>query len=227
MPGIARETTRFLKQLAKNNDRDWFKSHADEWEAARSDFLALIAALQPGLEKVSEVAWVDASKTGGSMFRIHRDVRFSKDKSPYKTNLSAVFPHAGVEGKVDAPCFYLQVSPTETMVAAGPYGPDAKSLKLIREAIADDPAAWKRATSGKKFDEHFAMTTDKLKRPPKGFDADHPAIEEIKRTRFAAMTKPISSDVVHGGGFDKEIVRLCKIANPLVAFVCRAMKLPW
>ncbi|MEM6312540.1 MAG: DUF2461 domain-containing protein [Planctomycetota bacterium] len=221
-------TLTFLRKLKRNNDRDWFKSHATEWEAARADFLALIAALKPGIEKVSDMMFVDDAKSGGSMLRIHRDVRFSKDKSPYKTNLAAVFAHLGVEGKMDAPCFYLQVMPGgKSFVAAGLYGPDSTQLKRIRTAIADDPAAWRKATAGKAFRDRLALVDGALKRPPKGFDPDHPAIEELKRKRFAAASTEFSDDDVCAPDFEKKVVAHFRAAAPLVRFVCDALELPF
>ncbi|MEM8873885.1 MAG: DUF2461 domain-containing protein [Planctomycetota bacterium] len=222
------KTLTFLRKLKRNNDRAWFKSHASDWEAARSDFLALIADLKPGIEKISDMMFVDEAKSGGSMLRIHRDVRFSKDKSPYKTNLAAVFAHLGVEGKMDAPCMYLQVMPGgKSFVAAGLYGPDSAQLKRIRAAIADDPAAWRKATSGKAFRERLTLVDGSLKRPPKGFDPDHPAIEELKRKRFAAASVEFTDADVCDPAFTRTVLAHYRAAAPLLRFICDALKLPF
>lgn len=213
---------KFLKDLEKNNDRQWFNANKERFEEdARDPFLNFIADAGPHLRKVSTQIMADPRPVGGSLFRIYRDVRFSKDKSPYKTNLGAHFRHAA--GKdVPAPSFYLHLSPGESFLGGGMYQPDSKSLRNIRDAIADHPGRWK-AVLRAKLD---LADEGSLVRPPQGFDADHPYIDDIKRKSFIASARFTDSQVC-AADFMARFAKECKSMGPLMKFLAEAVAVAW
>src|SRR5215468_7255521 len=138
---------RFLRDLRKNNDRDWFTAHKDVYERdVKEPALAFISAFAPALRRISPHLVADARPVGGSMFRLHRDVRFSNDKRPYKTHVGIQFRHAKAEG-AHAPGFYLHLEPGDVFAGAGIWQPDGAVLSEVRDAIAESPARWARAIS--------------------------------------------------------------------------------
>ena len=211
----------FLRELAANNDRDWFNANKARYEAdVREPALEFISAFGPRLDRISPHFLADARPVGGSLFRIHRDTRFSKDKSPYKTHTGIFFRHAASKD-VHAPGFYLHLEPGQVFAGAGIWRPDGATARRIREAIDADPAGWKRATRGKRFAASWELGGDKLKRPPAGFAGDHPLVEDLKRKDFIAMTKLRQSDVT-AVGFADDFAKRCSAAAPLVGFLCEA-----
>ncbi|MGH2671548.1 MAG: DUF2461 domain-containing protein, partial [Actinomycetota bacterium] len=162
------ETFSFLRELKRNNDRAWFNANKQRYEeSVKEPFLRFIEDVGPELRKVSRNLIADSRPVGGSLFRIYRDVRFSKDKSPYKTHVGAHFPL----GKgMAAPGYYLHLEPGECFVAGGMWMPEPEVLQAIRQRIADDPSAWTKARG--KLDH----SEETLKRPPRGFDANNPMI---------------------------------------------------
>ncbi|MAQ14927.1 MAG: TIGR02453 family protein [Sandaracinus sp.] len=171
---------RFLKELAEHNERAWFKANQDRYEAlVREPARAFVRAMEPVLADLSEHLVADDRKVGGSIMRVHRDTRFGKDKTPYKTNLGIQFRHE--DGKdVHAPGCYLHVAPDECFLGMGMWRPDAKSLRAIREKITAEPERWE-AIVGAIEAAGWRRGGESLKRAPKGFDADHPLIEELRR----------------------------------------------
>ena len=159
------------------------------------------------------------------MFRIYRDTRFSKDKRPYKTNTGLQFRHD--QGK-DAHCpgFYLHVQPGECFVGAGIWHPDGPTTRAIRDAIVDDPVAWKRTSRGKKFAAAFDLVGDRLKRPPKGYDPEHALIEDLKWKDYIGVT-PITQKAITGPDFMKDFTDLCKAGVPYMKFLCKAVGVPF
>lgn len=216
----------FLRELEEHNTRDWFKAHQDVYEEhVREPALDFINDFAAPLEKISPHFVADSRMVGGSLFRIQRDTRFSKDKTPYKINTGLQFRHRAAKD-VHAPGFYFHVQPGECFMGAGLWKPESKVAYAIREHIAEDPTGWKKATRGKRFTDVFAITGDSLVRPPKGFDPDHPLIEDLKRKDFIASTrltqKSITSDT-----FMKEFTDNCKRVAPLMKFLCEAVGVPF
>ena len=172
----------FLVELRANNDRDWFAENKRRYERhVKEPLLAFIEDFEPYLHSISEHFVADARANGGSMFRIYRDVRFSKDKSPYKTQAAIQFRHE----RRSSPCMRRAStciwSPTWCSPASACGGPDSAALARIRERIVDDPGAWEAAAGDPGFAEDFDLDGESLKRPPKGFDPEHPLIEDLKR----------------------------------------------
>jgi uncharacterized protein (TIGR02453 family) len=213
---------RFLKELAAENTRDWFNANKGRFEADLKDpALRFIVDFGPHLQKISPHFRADPRPVGGSLFRIYRDVRFSKDKSPYKTHAGLHFRHEA--GKTAyTPGFYLHLQPGESFVGMGIWRPDNPTLKLIRDAIVADPAGWKKAVGGKDFTARFKVAGDSLKRPPKGYDPDHPLIDVLKLKDFTAFTT-LTQKQITSRGFVEEFARLCKEGAPLVRFICGAL----
>jgi uncharacterized protein (TIGR02453 family) len=217
---------KFLRELAANNDRDWFKANKSRYETlVREPLLRFITDFKPLVAKVSLHIVADPRPLGGSMFRIHRDTRFSKDKSPYKTAASAQFRHK--KGRdVHAPGFYLHLEPGRVFAAAGIWRPDSKSLRRIREAMVADPTRWKRILGAKAFRDTFVLEGDSLKRAPKGFDPDHPLIEDLRRKDFIAV-RHLTQKAVCSPGFLDEFVKTCRASSDFMAFLARALGLEW
>lgn len=229
MPTAARfkpELITFLKQLKKNNNREWFQENKDRYESeVREPLLKFIEAFEPRLTKISPHFVANPSKVGGSLFRIHRDTRFSRDKSPYKTYAGVQFRH-GRAKDVHAPGFYLHIEPNQAFIGVGIWHPDSDTLKLLRDAIVENPAKWKRAKSAKDFTAEFELAGDSLKRAPKGYDPDHPLIEDLRRKDFIAVTKLKDKDLVAPAFLDR-FTKTCTAATPFMRFLAEACGLEW
>jgi uncharacterized protein (TIGR02453 family) len=217
-------TFRFLRALARNNNREWFQAHKPDYERdVRDPFLELITDMQGPLAKISSHYRAEPKKNGGSLFRIYRDTRFSGDKEPYKPWASARFYHER-RHEISAPSFYIHIQPGDCFIGGGMWRPDADPLKRIRAFIADNPAAWKRATQSKAFKDHFEFWGESLTRPPRGFDANHELIEDLKRKDFAA-----------GEAFDEKLacsselllymVASYKRIAPMIDYLCASQEL--
>lgn len=220
------KTFAFLRDLAANNEREWFKAHQAEYERyVREPALDFIGDFDIHLTKISPFFVADTRKAGGSLFRIQRDTRFAKDKTPYKENTGMQFRHQAA-GDVHAPGFYLNIQPGECFMGAGLWHPDTKDAYAIRAMIAENPAAWKRATRGKRFGEVFTLTGDSLVRAPRGYDEDHPLIEDLKRKDFIASRRLTQAQVT-SPEFLAEFTALCRTAVPFMRFLCEAVGLPF
>ncbi len=217
----------FLRELAENNDRDWFADNKPRYEAVvKEPGLQFINDFAPYLEKLSPHFVADSRPVGGSLFRIYRDTRFSKDKTPYKTNTGVHFRHEMAKD-VHAPGYYLHLQPRMCFVGLGIWMPDGATTRKIREAIAEDPGAWKKAAYGKRFTDAFELGDDeKLKRPPRGFDPDHPYVEDLKRKSFTAGTR-LTQKQVTSPGFIDDYFKLCKRGTPFMRFLCDALGVPF
>jgi uncharacterized protein (TIGR02453 family) len=204
---ITRETLRFLNDLAKHNRREWFQANKARYQEH------IKAASEGFLERAGpEVAKVSRRLQGGAM-RIYRDVRFSKDKSPYRTNLGL---HFSLGKEWQAPGYYLHVAPGEAFFAAGMWHPEPPLAKKIRDAIAAKPSEWRKVTRG------LELGDERLARAPRGFQADHELIEEIKRKSFCAVEKPPDKTLL-APDFPKRFGALCKRTAPLMKFLAGAV----
>lgn len=219
-------TFKFLSDLAAHNERAWFQPRKEQFVAeVQEPALAFISDLGPKLEKVSPNFSAIASTQGGSLFRIYRDTRFSKDKTPYKPWLAMRFSHkAGSD--VHAPGFYLHLEPGNSYAGVGLWRPEAPVARQIRDAIVDDPAAWKKAAHGKAFTNRYTPDGESLARPPQGFDPNHPLIEDLKRKDFIAGAR-IDDETVLSTRFVTDYVGLCRTAAPFMAFLTKSVGLPF
>ncbi len=221
-PYITSKTFSFLKDLAKNNKREWFQDNKARYDQdVKGPALQLIADFSPHLNKISKCMLADPRPVGGSLFRIHRDTRFSKDKTPYKTHVGITFRHA--EGRdVHGPIFYLHIEPGQLFAAAGMWHPPSESIAQVRDAIVEHPAKWKRVLS--KVD--LGDNTEGLKRPPRGYDAEHPYIEDLKRKSFTSGWNYTQKQVT-GDKFLSVLAKDYKAQAPLVKFLADAVGLPF
>ena len=214
----------YLKDLKANNTREWFQDNKDRYRTAvQEPLLEFIADFGPHLQKISPHFVADPRPSGGSMFRIYRDVRFSKDKSPYKTHAAAQFRHSKTRD-VHAPGFYLHLEPGSVFVGIGLWHPAGPTLAGVRNAIVDRERAWTSAISRKAFTSHFTLGGESLKRPPRGFDPDHPQIEHLKRKDFIASEK-LTMKAALSPDFMKTFVGSCKAAEPFMRFLTEAVGL--
>jgi uncharacterized protein (TIGR02453 family) len=211
----------FLRELKENNDRDWFKANKRRYEeAVQEPALEFIAAFAPQLHQISPHFVADPRPVGGSLFRINRDTRFGKDKTPYKTHTGIQFRHEQARD-VHAPGFYLHLEPGHAFAAAGIWRPDAPTLAKIREAIAAEPERWVEAERDSRLGEKLRFEGETLKRPPAGYDPSHPLIEDLKRKDFIAVVK-LGQRTVTSTGFAETLAGTFREAAPLMRFLCRA-----
>lgn len=224
--GFPLDLLHFLEELSRNNNREWFTKNKERYEeAVRTPALGFISAMAQPLKKVSPHFDAVPKKVGGSLMRVHRDVRFSNDKTPYKTNVGVHFRHeAGKD--VHAPGFYLHVALDECFLGAGLWRPDSPSLGAIRERIVEEPARWKRASRGKRLRDTWDLSGDSLKRPPRGYDADHALIEDLKRKDHIAMA-PLTHDDLMAPDVVDRVAEAFKKSKPYVGFLCEAVGVPF
>ena len=216
----------FLRELAANNDRSWFAEHKERYVAdVQEPALAFVEDVGLRLPELSDHFVADPRTTGGSMFRIHRDVRFARDKSPYKTHVGIQFRHE--RGRdVHAPGFYLHLEPGTVFLGCGIWHPGGDTLHAIRTAIADRPARWRGIVDEPAFAQRFRLGGDALKRPPAGFDREHPLIEDIKRKDFIAIADLTESDAT-GSGFLTRFLDLCAESAEFMRFLCASARVPF
>ncbi len=216
----------FMRDLGTNNNRDWFAANKERYLAdLRDPALEFVVDFGSRLVKISPSFLADPRPNGGALFRIYRDIRFSKDKRPYKDHTGLHFRHQAGKS-AHTPGFYLHLQPGNCFVGVGLWRPDNPTLKLIRDALVKDPGLWKKAVGGKKFREAFQVSGQSLKRPPKGYDADHPLIEILKMKDFTAFAS-LTQKQVTAPGFVDEFAGLCKTGGSLVKFVCEAIGQPY
>lgn len=220
------DTLKFLTELEAHNDRAWFQENKARFEkSVRDPFVAFLGDLAPRVAKISKHFVFDPRPVGGSMMRIHRDTRFSKDKSPYKTSMGALVRHAK---STDATPMglYLRLQPQNCAVGAGVWQPGPDALAAIRGAIAKKPAEWKKVTATLRVGARCGLMGESLKRPPPGFDADHPCIEDIKRKDFAGSLEIADARVTKPGFIDDVMTGYAQL-TPYLKFLTKAVGLPF
>ena len=225
-PSFGPELFAFLTDLRANNNREWFAANKQRYEEQLLEpALAFIEAFALRLEKISPHFRADARPSGGSLFRIYRDTRFSKDKTPYKTNLGIHFRHEQAKD-AHAPGYYLHIGPGEGFAGAGIWHPATEPATSIREAIVADGERWRRATRSGAFAKRLELGGDSLKRVPSWADPGHPLADDLRRKDFFGSTRLNENDVV-APGFVDEYARICRAAAPLMQFLCDALAVPY
>jgi len=217
------EFFRFLRELERNNNRTWFlanKPRFDEYVQGAS--VRFVEEMASGVHRINPNLVGDPRPVGGSLMRIYRDIRFSKDKRPYRTSMGIHFFHRQSEGHEGGlPGFFLHLAPGESFVASGMWMPPTPDLTKIRSSMVKDPAAWKRAKSvGLSPDENA------LKRVPPGFAPDHPLAEDLKRKSFVASVDLRDSEVT-SPGFGPRFLADCRRLDPLNRFLAKAVGIPY
>ncbi|NOT46638.1 MAG: DUF2461 domain-containing protein [Acidobacteria bacterium] len=217
---LAKETLDFLRKLEKNNNREWFTANKKLFEDANNNIIALTDLL------IGKIAKFDPAVAGldpkSCVFRIYRDVRFAKDKSPYKTNLGAFIAAGG--RKAMAPGYYFHVQPGMLFSAAGKHMPDSTELLKIRNAVAANTKEFRKIVEAKKFADRFGpLHGDRLSRPPKGFAADHEAVEYLKLKSFTVGEEFKEKDAL-SADYAKTLADSFKASFPLIEFLRKALK---
>ena len=217
---LTKETLDFLKTLDKNNNREWFQANKKLFDAAQDNMTAFAGYLIGELGKFDDaIADIDPKTC---VFRIYRDVRFAKDKSPYKVNLGAYISPGG--RKSMQPGYYFHLQPGASFVAGGKHIPDGPELLKIRTAIADNTAEFLKIVDEKSFKNTFGeMHGDRLKSAPKGFDPGHKAVEYLKLKEFMVFTELHDDKFLESAEFPKYLVKTLKEMYPLVLFLRKAL----
>lgn len=214
-------TLTFLEGLKANNDRNWFKAHRDEYEAA-------LAAFEDVLDDIIDALRVDDNlkflQGKNCISRIYRDVRFSKDKSPYKLNMGAMIAPDGWKGNQQLG-YYVSIEPGgESMVAGGVYMPSSEQLTKFREMVVSDPSKLKAFVSEPDFVQAFGgITGDKLKTAPRGYDKDHPEIELLRLKQIFAWRK-YSDEEVKSDDFADDVIAKCNTLRPFLRYLQDVVK---
>jgi uncharacterized protein (TIGR02453 family) len=225
--GFPKDFFAFFRELKANNERAWFEANKlrfrENVQAPMSEF---IAALAPHLAKVSKEFVADPRPNGGSMFRIYRDVRFARDKRPYKEHAACQFRHR-FGRDVHAPGFYVHIAPDEVFYGGGLWMPDADALLKVRERIATKPNLWRKVVADKNFIRVFGgIEGEQLSRPPRGFDQTHPFIEDVKRKSFVAGANS-TVKTAQSASFVDEVSGGIQLVAPLIRFLCGALGVPF
>lgn len=211
---------KFLKDIARNNDREWFEKNKHRYLEAKENFEDFLEVVHKEIVKFDEgLAGVNPRKLG---FRIYRDVRFSKDKRPYKTNMGAGFSPNGK--LVQEPGYYIHIEPGKCFFAGGLYMPEPSKLAAVRQEIDYNAEKFLKILNDKKFKKHFKGLDDfdKLKTVPKGYPKDHPQIEYLKHKSFIVETPLTDADVTNKN-FPKKVAELAKLVKPLNDFLKEAI----
>jgi uncharacterized protein (TIGR02453 family) len=225
-PSFSPELFTFLRELKRNNRREWFLANKGRYEEkVRGPALEFIAGFEPRLRKISPEFLAVARPVGGSLFRIQRDIRFSKDKSPYKTAVGIRFLHR--DGKnVHAPVYYLHLEPGGSFAGLGVWHPEPPSLEKIRQAIVADPKGFRRAVDAPRFRRRYERGGDALRRNPRGYDPEHPLVEELKRKDHVASCRLADKDVARPG-FDRRLAEIYRDGAGFMRYLCRALDVPF
>jgi uncharacterized protein (TIGR02453 family) len=213
------ELVQFLKQVKRNNRRTWFLRNRERYEeVVRQPALRFVLDFGLRMKAVSPWIVVDPKPHRGSLQRIYRDIRFSADKTPYKTWAGMTFPHAGRTEEVRAVGYYLHLDPEGSALYGGTWQPDRRSLAKIRDAIAWKPEEWKKAKRG------WTLEGASLRRAPRGYAENHPLIEDLKRQDFVVSVK-LSAAQVCGPRFLLDVTGAAKKMAPLLKFLAHAQGL--
>lgn len=212
---IQQSTFNFLKALKKNNDRIWFDRNKDKYLDAKADFESFVSDLLKGLVKVNPAYNNLAVKD--CVFRIYRDVRFSKNKDPYKTNMGAYFVEGGKKSSKAG--FYVQVAPGNCFIGGGCWMPGGPELKAIRQEIDYNLVPFKKILNTTSFKKTFGELEDyKLKTTPKGYEKENPAIEYLRNTSFVVSVALNEKDFTSKGAV-KKCVDTYKTMYPFLKFL--------
>ncbi len=217
---IKKETFSFIKEVKANNNRDWFKANKDKFDNAKSNFAEFVDELLLGVTKFDKR--LSGVSSGECVFRIYRDVRFAKDKSPYKTNLGAAMAKGGRKSFLGG--YYFHIEPGgNSFLAGGSYMPAGDLLSAIRQEIDYNSGEFKKIIQSKSFSKYFGdlSETHKLKMAPKGYPKDHPDIEVLKLKSYVVMHKVPDKEVL-SKDFLKYALKVYKEMKPLNDFLVRA-----
>ncbi len=216
----------FLKELKENNQREWFAINKPRYESdVLQPAIDFVAAMKPTLHKLSRYLVAEPKRSGGSVMRIYRDTRFSKDKLPYKTNVGIHFHHS-IGGDIHAPGLYVHLEPGASFIGAGIWMPPAEPLLAIRQSIMEDPKRWNRIKNDSRFATRYRLGGESLKTAPRGIDPTHSCIEDLRRKSFLGVASFSDKDFAK----PNTIAMLGEAfaeAKPLMKFLCDALGQPF
>lgn len=223
---ITAQLFRFLDELQSNNNRDWFSENKQRYESeVKNPAVELVRQLEKPLSRSAPMLQVVAKGHGGSVMRIYRDTRFSKDKTPYKTNVGISVRHQA-DKDIHAPGVYIHLDPNECFIGAGCWRPPKETLAAIRSRIDAQPKAWQKAKKQKRFCEVFDLAGDQLKTSPRDYSKDHPLIEDLRRIDFIAVSEMKRKDFTSDSVVDTVMERI-KRAKPFMQFLCDSIEIPY
>lgn len=203
---LSSSTFQFLTDLKQNNDRDWFAEHKARYETARAEMVAFAETLLEKMSHHDELVPMTGKK---SVFRIYRDVRFSKNKQPYKNNFAGQMKRAT---KWKRGGYYYHIEPDNVFLAGGFWAPERDDLKRIREELATDPQPLRDIINASDFQETFGgLTGDQVKTAPRGYKKDHPSIDVLRYKQFIAMQKFTNQEAMQANFADKVIAGFLKM----------------
>ena len=225
-PIISEDLFRFLRELQSNNHRDWFNENKFRYQTElRDPAVELVRQLDKPLARAAPMLSAIPKSHGGSLMRIYRDTRFSKDKTPYKTNVGISLRHQA-NTNIHSPGAYIHFDPNECFIGMGCWRPERNVLAAIRQAIDANPKAWVKVRDQKAFREHFEFAGEKLKTTPREYDKTHPMIDDLRRIDFIAVA-PISEAEVTSAEIVKILIDRVRAARPLMRFLCDAIDVPY
>ncbi|MGI9667658.1 MAG: DUF2461 domain-containing protein [Acidimicrobiia bacterium] len=218
----------FLKEVEANNNKQWWDANKDRYiEVIREPAKEFIADFGPRLQAISEHFVADTRTNGGSLMRPYRDTRFSKDKTPYKSNVGIQFRHE-LGKDVHAPGFYVHIAPGDCWAGVGLWRPEAKVARKIRDRIYEDPDDWKKATKYKSFTNTWTISPqddEMLKRVPKEYE-DPAYPDDVRMKSFTAGAK-LTQKAVTSADFDDVLAKQFKAASDYTGFLCEAIGVPY
>ena len=214
---ITKQTFLFLNQIKQNNNKPWFEKNRPGYEKARAEYLGFVTKLIEGIRKIEPIPEKEPVKY---IQRIYRDIRFSKDKTPYKSHFSSIVDRGPENRKCP---LYIQIQPGRSMMGGGIWDPSAETLKMVRQEIDYNSARLKKIINAKVFLSYFGKISGaRLTRPPKGYEADNPAIELLKFKQLY-VERSFDDELVMSHHFIPEILKSYKAALPFFTFFDTAM----
>ena len=219
---IDQETLQFLEDLGRNNYKEWFHEHKDRYQKARANFLEVVQELIYGISAFDPLIARQQLEPKKTIMRINRDIRFSKDKTPYKTNFFTFLNPGGKKAATAG--YYLSVSPNDSFLGGGIYMPDNDTLYKIRMGIEGDFEEWKNLLNKQSFKNVYGEVkpSGSLKNPPRGFDKESPAVEYLKYKGYYTQ-KMLSAQELTQSAFVDQALRDLEAAEPLVKFINREL----
>ena len=214
---IKKNTLSFLEELKENNNREWFAENQTRYKEARKNFETFVQEVINGISEFEPI--MKGLEAKNCIFRINRDIRFTNDKSPYKSNFGAFIVRGGKKNSGRFAGYYLHIEPGECFIAGGAYIPPAPWLSAIREKINEQPDVFKKIISQKEFIKYFnEIEGEKLKKPPKGYSADNPNIELLKHKSYLVMHN-VSEKILLAPDYYNHVIQVLKAMKPLNDFL--------
>tara|TARA_R110002111_G_scaffold214522_1_gene277448 strand:+ start:691 stop:1374 length:684 start_codon:yes stop_codon:yes gene_type:complete len=205
MQHITKHTFNFLTDLAQNNNRDWFTENKPRYEKSHKEMYTFAESIITKLNEFDSISTPSGKK---SMYRIYRDVRFSKNKDPYKTNRSGSFAREGAERRGG---YYFSISPGETIIGGGFYQPNTEDLNLLRKQLEMDATPLRKVLEDKNFKKYYGkLLGEQLKTAPRGFDKEDPNIDLLRYKSFFVMHKFTDEEVL-SDDFEQKVIKGYKI----------------